>query len=64
MRRELKVEVRLIRYEKERANRMDQQSNQVDTQASGDGMADALSAVAVVIIPVVAVVYWLSGMPT
>ena len=43
---------------------MDQQSNQVDTQASGDGMADALSAVAVVIIPVVADVYWLSGMPT
>ena len=43
---------------------MDQPNNQIDTQESGDGMADALSAVAVIIIPVVGVVYWLSGMPS
>lgn len=29
-----------------------------------DGFADALSAVALVVLPVVAIVYWLSGMPT
>ena len=43
---------------------MDQQTNQTDTESSADGMADALSAVAIIIIPVVAVVYWLSGMPS
>ena len=29
-----------------------------------DGFADALSAVLVVVIPVMAIVYWLSGLPT
>lgn len=29
-----------------------------------DGLADAVSAVLVVVIPVIAVVYWLSGMPS
>ncbi len=32
--------------------------------AGSDAMVDALSAVAVVVIPVLAVIYWLSGMPT
>ena len=40
---------------------MDQQSNQTDTETSADGMADALSAVAIVIIPVVAVVIGCQG---
>ena len=29
-----------------------------------DGFADAFSAVAVVVLPAMAVIYWLSGMPT
>lgn len=29
-----------------------------------DKLVDAISAVAIVVIPVIAVIYWLSGMPT
>ncbi len=29
-----------------------------------NGLVDAFSAVAIVVIPVVTIVYWLSGMPT
>jgi hypothetical protein len=29
-----------------------------------DSFADAISAVAVVVIPVIVIVYWLSGLPT
>jgi hypothetical protein len=29
-----------------------------------DGLADAFAAVAIVVIPVLAIIYWLSGMPT
>jgi|TARA_B110000977_G_scaffold97659_1_gene128577 hypothetical protein len=29
-----------------------------------DGFSDALAAVALVVLPVIAIVYWLSGMPT
>jgi hypothetical protein len=29
-----------------------------------DGFADALSAVAIVVLPAMAIVYWLSGMPS
>ena len=29
-----------------------------------DGAVDAMAAIAMVVIPVVAVVYWLSGLPT
>jgi hypothetical protein len=39
---------------------MDQQSE----QKNSDATADALSAVAIVLIPVVGVIYWLSGMPS
>jgi hypothetical protein len=39
---------------------MDQQSE----EKNGDATADALSAVAIVLIPVVGVIYWLSGMPS
>ena len=37
-----------------------------ETQDSGneDGFADAISAVAIVVLPVMAIVYWLSGLPT
>ncbi len=33
-------------------------------QQDEDGLTDAMAAVAVVVIPVIAVVYWLSGLPT
>lgn len=32
--------------------------------ANEDSFADALSAVLIIVIPVVAVIYWLSGLPT
>lgn len=39
-------------------------SEESQDQGSEDSYADAVSAVAVVVIPVVAIVYWLSGLPT
>ena len=33
-------------------------------QQDEDGVTDSMAAVAVVVIPVIAVVYWLSGLPT
>ncbi len=33
-------------------------------QQDEEGVTDAMAAVAVVVIPVIAVVYWLSGLPT
>ena len=33
-------------------------------QQDEDGVTDAMAAVAVVVIPIIAVVYWLSGLPT
>jgi hypothetical protein len=39
-------------------------SEENQDQGSEDGFADAISAVAVVVIPVVAIIYWLSGLPT
>ena len=33
-------------------------------QQDVDGVTDSMAAVAVVVIPVIAVVYWLSGLPT
>lgn len=35
-----------------------------NTQANEDSFADAMAAILVVVIPVIAVVYWLSGLPT
>ena len=35
-----------------------------EEKTNEDGFADALSAVLIVVIPVIAVIYWLSGMPT
>lgn len=37
-------------------------SSAVQTDATGDA-TDAISAVAIVVIPVVGIVYWLSGLP-
>jgi len=31
---------------------------------NGNGFSDAFAAVALVVLPVVAILYWLSGMPT
>ena len=39
-------------------------SEENQDQVNEDSFADAFSAVAVVVIPVVAIVYWLSGLPT
>jgi hypothetical protein len=39
-------------------------SEENQDQVNEDSFADAISAVAVVVIPVVAIVYWLSGLPT
>ena len=39
-------------------------SEEKQDQVNEDSFADAISAVAVVVIPVVAIVYWLSGLPT
>ena len=38
--------------------------SQNEGQAQGDGFVDALAVVAVVLLPVVAVVYYLSGLPS
>ncbi|MFP6807518.1 MAG: hypothetical protein VB957_10100 [Pseudomonadales bacterium] len=34
----------------------------VDKHSEGDSFVDAVSAVFIVVIPVIAIVYWLSGM--
>ena len=39
-------------------------SEENQDRVNEDSFADAISAVAVVVIPVVAIVYWLSGLPT
>jgi len=39
-------------------------SEENQDQFNEDSFTDAISAVAVVVIPVVAIVYWLSGLPT
>ena len=38
--------------------------SQNEGQDQGDGLVDALAVVAVVLLPVVAVVYYLSGLPS
>lgn len=38
------------------------QENQIEQEENG--MVDALSAVAIILVPVIAIIYWLSGMPT
>lgn len=35
-----------------------------NTPENEDGFADALSAVLIIVIPAMGVVYWLSGLPT
>ena len=35
-----------------------------ERKANGDAMVDAISAVLIVVIPVVGIIYWLSGLPT
>ncbi len=35
-----------------------------EQQSNENSVADAVSAVLIVVIPVIAIVYWLSGMPT
>ena len=39
-------------------------SEESQTPENEDAFADAVSAVLIVVIPVMAVVYWLSGLPT
>jgi hypothetical protein len=39
-------------------------SDELQDANNEDKLVDAISAVAVVVIPVIAVIYWLSGMPT
>lgn len=44
---------------------MSDDANTPDTQTTNeDSFADAVTAVLVVVIPVVTIIYWLSGMPT
>jgi hypothetical protein len=38
--------------------------SQTENEDSGDAMVDAMGAVAIVVIPVIAVVYFLSGLPS
>lgn len=38
--------------------------SQVENQDQGDGVVDALAVVAMVLLPVVAVVYYLQGLPS
>lgn len=40
------------------------QNEDAQKQESGDSSADALAAVSIVLIPVVAVVFYLSGLPS
>ena len=37
---------------------------QQETTDNEDGFVDALSAIVVIVLPVVTIVYWLSGLPT
>lgn len=39
-------------------------SDETENNKNEDGFADALSAVLVVVLPVVAIIFWLSGLPT
>lgn len=39
-------------------------SNETENNQNEDAFADALSAVLVVVIPVVTIIFWLSGLPT
>lgn len=43
---------------------MSDKNDSHNAQAAADRRADALAAVVVVLIPVIAVIYWLSGLPT
>jgi len=38
-------------------------NDEAENSQEEDGGADALSAVVLIVIPVLAVIYWLSGMP-
>jgi len=42
----------------------DESTEELAKTENEDGFADALSAVAIVVLPVMAIVYWLSGMST
>ena len=35
-----------------------------DMEKNSDSIADSISAVLIILIPVVAIIYWLSGLPT
>lgn len=39
-------------------------SEEPTIESNEDSFADAISAIAVVVIPVITIVYWLSGLPT
>ena len=39
-------------------------SQENEVEQDENGMTDALSAVAIILIPVISIIYWLSGMPT
>jgi hypothetical protein len=39
-------------------------SEEMQENGNEDGVADAVSAVLIVVIPVLAVIYWLSGLPS
>jgi hypothetical protein len=41
---------------------MSENQQETDNNSNGDGFVDAMSAVAIVLFPVVAIIYWLSGM--
>ena len=35
-----------------------------DEEKNSDSIADSISAILIILIPVVAIIYWLSGLPT
>ena len=39
-------------------------SEENQDQGTDDSFADAVSAVAIVVIPVITIIYWLNGLPT
>jgi hypothetical protein len=41
---------------------MSESQEATDNNSNSDGFVDAMSAVAIVLFPVVAIIYWLSGM--
>ena len=41
---------------------MSENQQATDNNSDGDGIVDAMSAVAIVLFPVIAIIYWLSGM--